>query len=615
MMNYPQRRLTSRYSQNTPAARFARVLAALFAGCCAALCAAQSAQVELSVDSRDIFVDQPFGVDVVVDYSKEYAVPQFPDVADCDVKMVGTGPSSSMTTIINGQYSQRNTIRFRYALTPHRVGKFEIPAFTVTVDGRNVRTAARSFEARKDDSASLMTARVLCDANRLYVGQTARFTLEIWVKMPELARKSDRRLAGTMQLDGQSTWRWINARSLGPFKTVQNVRTETKRGGDAAALERWHVFSVVDMLTVSQPGPLQFPDLLVQMNYPLEVEVDPFGFSGGNVTRSRQLAVAPDYGNVEVLPLPTEGRPADFSGAVGHYAISTSITPAEARVGDPIELSIELRGDGGLDSLPPPRLETNRELTSAFRLPDAALTGETSVGVRRYKVTLRASKPVDELPAISYSYFDPSVGQYATAVAPSKPLRVRAAEKVDATEVVGLSAPTIDKPTAEATPLDGLQPNRTDEAELLTSSREIDLPQTLLVTLGPPLAFVGAIAARALRARRSGPAERRRNALYAASERIRAANGRPPRELAAEIHAALGSFLADRLNEPVGRYVGRAGVELLSRRGHSPPLVKQWEQIVETAEAASFGGLGGADASRLADDAQQVLAAALREGL
>ena len=50
--------------------------------------------------------------------------------------------------------------------------------------------------------------------------------------------------------------------------------------------------------------------------------------------------------NITVKPLPVEGRPANFNGAVGQFAMTAKASPLEVTVGDPVTLNIQLSGEG-----------------------------------------------------------------------------------------------------------------------------------------------------------------------------------------------------------------------------------------------------------------------------
>lgn len=121
---------------------------------------------------------------------------------------------------------------------------------------------------------------------------------------------------------------------------------------------------------------------------------------------------------ITVVPLPVAGRPTDDQGVVAaalHLDIAT--TPAEARVGEPVELAATLSGTGNPSLWPPPVLH----LPPAFR----SYSGETTTrisslngrvgGTKTFRYMLVPdSAGAFLLPAVRYPYFDSDAGEYRT---------------------------------------------------------------------------------------------------------------------------------------------------------------------------------------------------------
>ncbi len=64
---------------------------------------------------------------------------------------------------------------------------------------------------------------------------------------------------------------------------------------------------------------------------------------------SERFVVSAPSAMLKVRPLPTEGRPSNFSGLVGEYTLRADASPTAVNVGDPITLSVTVHG--------PPQLE------------------------------------------------------------------------------------------------------------------------------------------------------------------------------------------------------------------------------------------------------------------
>ncbi|HWV58416.1 MAG TPA: BatD family protein, partial [Longimicrobiales bacterium] len=132
-----------------------------------------------------------------------------------------------------------------------------------------------------------------------------------------------------------------------------------------------------------------------------------------------------DTFRVVVLPVPDEGRPEGFTGAVGRFEIGAAVEPTDVVAGDPVALTITVAGTGNLRGLPPPELPALRG-TEVY-----PPTEETSVdfidgavrGTKRFTwiVVPEIAGPL-QVPPVEYHYFDPETRTFE--VARSEPLAI-----------------------------------------------------------------------------------------------------------------------------------------------------------------------------------------------
>ena len=297
------------------------------------------------------------------------------------------------------------------------------------------------------------------------------------------------------------------------------------------------------------------------------------------------------------------------------------------RVGDPIELSIEVFGDGPVETLPPPLLSENAKLVEGFRLPTEQLTGETKDARRRFKLTIRAKRDdVKEIPPIEYPYFDPTAERFVIAQSHPIPLSVAPAAEIAPPDLSSLRTPTA--APAELQALDGLRDVETSESAVLATIAPITPGLVAGVALTPAALFVVAWGAWTFVQSRAGdPARRRRQtALRSARQRIARAHalsahvrstsaGLPTHTLASEVSAALAGYLADRLNEPPAHFVGPAAAEFLRVRNVPPGLIEQWATLVQRCDEAAFAGSTQADGETLFAEALECLTKLERQKL
>ena len=143
----------------------------------------------------------------------------------------------------------------------------------------------------------------------------------------------------------------------------------------------------------------------------------------------------------EVKPFPTRGRPESFAGAVGKgYSLEVAADRTVVRVGDPIRLTLNLRGDGNLKGATLPPLSADGGLDpSRFRLPEGDVAGafQDDQDAKQFVVSVRVlDESVNEIPAIAYSWFDADKETYLTSRSKPIALRVMPAKVVGADAVV-----------------------------------------------------------------------------------------------------------------------------------------------------------------------------------
>jgi len=563
----------------------------------AAAGAAGAPSVALKLESSTAYANEAFTVTLEISDFRTADEPQWPEIPGCSVRLLGSPAEFSQFTLIGGRRSESHSRTYQYELIPTVVGELVIPSIAVQVDGRTLRTNPTRVRVLASDAERLLSAEIVLGRSRVYVGQRVTATLTVWVRPP---------VWGTQRVDPTSVLQSLSVTSLGPFpRQISNAANVGRMREVDGQRELYYAFDFVTQIVPEKPGRLEFDEIEFGLVYP----------TGSG---KRHLRARPTVAPVEILPVPTEGRPAAFNGAVGLYDIKTSASPTSVRVGDPIQLTIEVFGDGPVESLPPPLLSANQRLVDDFRLPDETLAGEMRDGRRRFTLTIRARhEKVTEIPSIEYPYFDPDAERFVIARSAPIPLVVTPAAEIAAPEVPRgpAGSGTGSANTLEA--LDGLRDIETREALLLAETSPLASGVVTGFLTVPPAIFFATWAGRALLWRYAAdPARRRRQrALSTARRRIAQGRRRPPREWAAEIAAALTGYLADRQNEPAARFGGRAGVDFLRARGVRPELVAEWSRIVERCEEISFAGAPQADLDQLAAQALRCLAALGRERL
>jgi len=160
-------------------------------------------------------------------------------------------------------------------------------------------------------------------------------------------------------------------------------------------------------------------------------------FGRRTATRVRKLRAKGYAQRIDVDSVPSKGRPESFAGAVGKgFSLEVTADRTVVQVGDPIVLTLALRGEG-LETASLPRLDAEGLLpTELFRGPAADLTGVLDGDTKRFSATVRVlDESVREIPPLEYAWFDPDTQTYQTTQSRPVALAVRSAEIIGAAQV------------------------------------------------------------------------------------------------------------------------------------------------------------------------------------
>lgn len=156
----------------------------------------------------------------------------------------------------------------------------------------------------------------------------------------------------------------------------------------------------------------------------------PFGMIMGNGETKKQVVKSQEV-KIKVLPLPTAGKPAHFSGAVGDFSISATASPNELAVGDPLAVDITIDGIGNFDALNPPSLmppdgwkayPPRRYNVDGPIDPNLTPTSQRRIG---YSMVFVPEKQHAELPPFELSFFSPTQKKYIAARTAPIALRIK----------------------------------------------------------------------------------------------------------------------------------------------------------------------------------------------
>jgi hypothetical protein len=389
----------------------------------------EAASVRAELSRTSAYVGDEVIYSVVVQGERPADRPEVVFPASVRAQDMGVSESSFRSVrVVNGQRVAVNesSLIYQYRLTVLQPGVVEVPPAAVRfAGGRQMQTGAARFDALLPQLASGFELWVELDRRRLYLGETVTARV-VWM-IPE---------------------------SIGPsfdfdtslFDPSLDVATVAPTGGSGQIMEfrffgRRAIALAENIFDAGGRQRIRFAfDLEITPRRAGIVDIGPARvvFDRGGSGGPRVYAES-DPITVEVVDLPTEGRPAGFTGLIGRYELRTLASPTTVNVGDPITVRAELRGEE-----PMVGADTLADLAGQPGFGRFRLSGEgwreeqpRERGRRVFATTVRAlSDEVTALPPVTVWAFDPELERYVEISSEPVQLDVRSVREATLADAV-----------------------------------------------------------------------------------------------------------------------------------------------------------------------------------
>ena len=334
------------------------------------------------------------------------------------------GPSRS-TQYQNYNGVVTNSITFTYILMAEKEGTYKIPGATIVADGNNYTSNSVEIKVLPPDQSSSNAGS----------GSSARSSRN----QANSGKITDKELF--MTATASKTNVYEQEAILLTYKVYTQVNLTNLRG-DIPDLKGFHTqevelpnqktFSLEHyngrnynttiwrqlVLFPQQTGKIEIPSVTFEGTVSQMVaSADPFDafFNGGNYVNINKNIVTPKL-TIDVKELPA-GKPANFSGGVGEFTLSSSISTQELKTNDAVTIKLVISGTGNMKLINTPEVGFPQDfeiydpkVDNKFNLTRNGLSGNKVIeylAIPRHAGTYT-------IPPIEFSYFDLKSQSYKT---------------------------------------------------------------------------------------------------------------------------------------------------------------------------------------------------------
>lgn len=512
------------------------------------------------------------------------------------------GPSTSSQSsfqMINGKTTHSSTITYTYVVLAQKEGEFKLPAASVKTGGKTIRSGTAKIKVLPAQSGQSggssgqgsssqhhnQSGSSISD-KELFITATASKTKVFEQEAVVLTYKlytlvNIRQLIGEMpELDGFHCQELNNKAQL-------SLHYEHYKGRNyGTAIWRQYV------LFPQKSGKLHIPSI----SFDAEVEItnmsaDPFDifFGGGSLTQLHRKTIHTPKLEIDVKALPTP-QPSNFSGAVGKFSMSGTLSPEQLDANDAASLRLIVSGHGNMKLMKAPTLNAPKDF-EVYTPKETDKTTNTTSGAKGnivfdYVIVPRYGGKYT-IPPVKFVYFNPEAEKYVT-----------------------LSTDTFHLAVAKGKVAAGGSVIQKEDLRVLSSdihyinTRKANIREKVdgffgnasyvMIYVGLTIIFLLILAVFYRQAKANADIARKRGkrAGKEAGKRLKLArkllNNHEAGPFYDETLRALLGYAADKLNMPMTQLTKDNVREVLTSRGVDATLIQQYMDVLESCEFARF---------------------------
>jgi len=361
---------------------------------------------EVLVSKEKLGINERLRVDFTMNKDGDHFNP--PDFEGFKVIM---GPSqSTRSSYVNGVRGFSRT--YSYTLAPTARGKFTIKQASIDISGKIYKTIAKEIE---------VTAAVANPNGPKTADDVADESLHLVAEVSKTSPYLNEALSVVYKLYVSPSISVSNYRPLDNPKynnfwsqDIPVSRINAQNGNYKGKTHRYVILKRV-VLYPQKSGKLEIEPLSLDVT--VDVPTNKRDFFGGRIYSQTNKTVSAGKRTINVKELPSEGKPADFSGAVGDFDFSVTTSKTSLNASESLQAKVEVSGKGNLKlfQLPEPNLPGSLEVYEPEFDEKVRTTLSGTQGKVSNNYTIVPSfKGKYPIPSISFSFFDPKKGTYQT---------------------------------------------------------------------------------------------------------------------------------------------------------------------------------------------------------
>lgn len=531
------------------------------------------------VSSKRVQVGTPFDFQIVITVNaSNYVPPTFKDFE------IVAGPyQSNSAQNINGVVSQQ--IILSYGLVAKREGKLTIGPASIISSGQKLESAPISIEAVKgaagtnadtQDGSKLgggdLFIRTGVSKTRCYIGEQVTITQKVYCRL---------QIVGLQKFTQPAYDGFYSQAQESMSKGI--VTTENVDGINYNTYELYRTEAIANKSGKITLTPIE-QGLVIRKQSNSKPKTLFEQFFGAASYEDINVTAYSKPVTIEVLPLPEEGKPERFNGAVGSFQSKVQVTRNELKANDAFNLKMTISGKGNLKLLSAPALS----LPEGFETYEPKVTDNGTSKTFDYLVIPRHEGEYT-LTGLDFSYFSLDTKKYVTIPAGDIRIKVLAPDPNSQGAQVYASQSQV-----KETENDIRYIKKGDFALLRSETEFFNSSAHLLLLIIPVIALLAVLFFRRNHIKNNSnlvQVKERKAARLAKKQLVNAEKlmrENKKDEFYTEILTALNNYLSHKLNIPVADLSREKVNSILSQKQVSSATSVKLAETLDTSEYAKY---------------------------
>jgi len=360
----------------------------------------------------------------------------------------GPNPStSSNVQIINGQMTQSISSSFSYYLQATQIGSFTIPGATITVNGKKYKSNALTIKVVKGQTAKQQQQqaqggttvttlgnkdvflKAFVSKSNPVEGEQVIVSYKIYTRVP-IPEYGVTKLPSSVGF-------WAQDLLEANYRPKQYAEKIDGQQYAVAEIKKEALFPQKAGKLVIQPIQVDVIAQLTVKQSKIKKPADPLGndpffdsffndvFSGPQIEQVKRSLISNSL-TINVQPLPNapnvSGKPADFTGAVGQFNLTTKVDKTAVKADEPITLNITISGKGNIKLIENPKIvfPSDFEVYDPKVADNISTTGDGISGTKSFEYILIPRNPGKfTIKPFSFTFYNLEKHRYVTQTSPA----------------------------------------------------------------------------------------------------------------------------------------------------------------------------------------------------